>query len=90
MLIESKMNKSFWNEAVLTAVYIYNRSSREAINERIPYELWLNRKPNISHLRVFGCNTYVRIPKNYRDKYDTTYLVWKIDWVHGKFIQSME
>jgi hypothetical protein len=45
----------FWGEAVVTAVYILNRSSTKALNGRTPYEAWHGRKPTVSHLRVFGC-----------------------------------
>jgi hypothetical protein len=45
----------FWGEAVVTAVYILNRSPTKALNGRTPYEAWHGRKPAVSHLRVFGC-----------------------------------
>jgi hypothetical protein len=45
----------FWGEAVVTAVYILNRSPTKALNGRTPYEPWHGRKPAVSHLRVFGC-----------------------------------
>jgi hypothetical protein len=48
----------FWGEAVVTTVYILNRSSTKALNGRTPYEAWHGRKPVVSHLRVFGCLTF--------------------------------
>jgi hypothetical protein len=45
----------FWGEAVVTTVYILNRSPTKALNGRTPYEAWHGRKPAVSHLRVFGC-----------------------------------
>jgi hypothetical protein len=45
----------FWGEAVVTAVYILNRSPTKALNGMTPYEAWHGRKPVVSHLRVFGC-----------------------------------
>jgi hypothetical protein len=44
----------FWGEAVVTAVYILNRSPTKALNGRTSYEAWHVRKPTVSHLRVFG------------------------------------
>jgi hypothetical protein len=44
----------FWREAVVTDVYILNRSSNKALNGRTSDEAWLGRKPAVSHLRVFG------------------------------------
>jgi hypothetical protein len=45
----------FWGEAVVTDVYILNRSPTKALNGRTSYEAWHRRKPAVSHLRVFGC-----------------------------------
>jgi hypothetical protein len=45
----------FWGEAVVTAVYILNRSPTKALNGRTSYEAWHGRKPAVSHLRVFDC-----------------------------------
>jgi hypothetical protein len=45
----------FWGEAVVTAVYILNRSPTKALNGRTPYEAWHVCMPAVSHLRVFGC-----------------------------------
>jgi hypothetical protein len=49
------MHAVFWGEAVVTAVYILNRSPTKVINGRTSYEAWHGRKPVVSHLRVFGC-----------------------------------
>lgn len=35
-----------------------------------PYEAWYDRKPNISHLRIFGCEAMAQIPKELRKKWD--------------------
>jgi hypothetical protein len=45
----------FWGEAVVTAIYILNRSPTKALNGRTTYEAWHGRKPAVSHLQVFGC-----------------------------------
>jgi hypothetical protein len=49
------MSVVFWGEAVVTAVYILNRSLTKALNGRTLYEAWHGRKPAVSHLRLFGC-----------------------------------
>jgi hypothetical protein len=48
----------FWGEAVVTAVYILNRSSTKALNGMMPYEAWHGRKSAVCLLRVFGCLTF--------------------------------
>jgi hypothetical protein len=45
----------FWGEAVVTVVYILNRSPTKALNGMTPYEAWHGHKPTVSHLRAFDC-----------------------------------
>ena len=35
-----------------------------------PYEEWKGYKPNVNHLRIFGCRAYAHIPKDERSKMD--------------------
>ena len=70
MLYHAKMPLRFWAEAINTAAYIRNRCPTTAIKGCTPYEVWFKRKPNISNLKVFGCNAYVHIPKEKRQKLD--------------------
>jgi hypothetical protein len=55
LLKQRRMSTVFWGEAVVTAIYILNRSPTKALNGRTPYEACHGRKPAVSHLRVFGC-----------------------------------
>jgi hypothetical protein len=55
LLKQRGMSAVFWREAVVTAVYILNRSPTKALNSRTSYKTWHGRKPTVSHLRVFGC-----------------------------------
>jgi hypothetical protein len=55
LLKQMGMSVVFSGEAVVTVVYILNRSPTKALNDRTPYEAWHGRKPAVSHLRVFGC-----------------------------------
>jgi hypothetical protein len=55
LLKQRGMPTVFWGEAVVTTVYILNRSPTKALNGRTLYEVWHGRKPAVSHLRVFGC-----------------------------------
>jgi hypothetical protein len=50
----------FWEEAVVTTIYILNRSPTKALDGRMPYEAWHGRKPAVSHLRVFGCLAFAK------------------------------
>lgn len=59
MLDESKVSEKFWADAVSTACYVLNRAVIRPILMKTPYELYKGRKPNISHLRVFGCKCFI-------------------------------
>jgi hypothetical protein len=60
LLKQRGMSSVFWGEAVVTAVYILNRSPTKALNGKTSYEAWHGRKPAASHLRVFGCLTFTK------------------------------
>jgi hypothetical protein len=55
LLKHRRMSAIFWGEAVVTAVYIFNRSPTKALNGMTSYEAWHGHKPAVSRLRVFGC-----------------------------------
>ena len=71
MLIDSKLPKKFWAEAVSTAVYLKNRSPSKPLQDKTPYEAWHGHKPSVRHLRVFGCDAYAHIPQDERSKFDS-------------------
>ena len=68
MLRDGDMAKEFWAEAVRTAVYIRNRCPSSSLPEITPMEVWTGRKPDVSHLRVFGCPAYAHVPRDERGK----------------------
>jgi transposase InsO family protein len=55
MLNEKNLPNYFWAEAVAIAVYIMNRTPTAAIHGMTPEEKFTGKKPDVSHLRVFGC-----------------------------------
>ena len=50
---------SFWGYALESAYYLLNRVPSKSVI-KTPYEIWTGRKPALSHLRVWGCPTYVK------------------------------
>jgi hypothetical protein len=62
----TKLPKSLWGEAVATAAYLINRRPSAKQSGMTPYEAWFGRKPNISHLRIWGSKAYVHVPKERR------------------------
>ena len=59
ILNDSRLPKCFWVDVVSTACYVMNRVLIRPILKKTPYELLNERKPNVSHLKVFGCKCYV-------------------------------
>jgi transposase InsO family protein len=70
MLYSKNLSKSLWAEAVNTVVYTLNRTGNSGQEGNTPYELWFNKTPNINHLKIFGSEVYVHIPKEKRRKWD--------------------
>ncbi len=70
MLTSSRLPKQFWAEAASTFVYLSNHCMN-ATSKVTPYELWHGKAPDVSHLRVFGCLTYIHVPKEKRRKLDS-------------------
>ena len=59
ILNESSLPKCFWAYAVSTTCCVINRVLIRTILKKTPYELLNGRKPNIGHLKVFGCKCYI-------------------------------
>ena len=57
MLFEAGLPDKFWEVAVGTAAYIKNKAA-QGDDRKTPEKLWTGKKPDISHLRVFGCLAY--------------------------------
>ena len=68
MLLEASLPESFWAEAVNTAVYLHNRSPTRSLEGKTPYKAWNGIKPDLSHLKVFGCDAFLHVPDEKRNK----------------------
>jgi transposase InsO family protein len=62
LLFDAKISKIYWKYAVITANYLRNRITQlrdsaedEDGEDRTPYELWHGHKPDLTHLRAWGC-----------------------------------
>jgi len=68
MINEMKLPKYFWADGINTTCHVLNRVIIRPTLDKTPYELLKGRKPNLSHLRVFGCKCFVL--NNGKDKLD--------------------
>lgn len=61
LMKDSGLEKKFWDEAVLCAAFLYNRTMNS--KGEVPAVLWYNKNVDYSRLRVFGCNAFFLVPK---------------------------
>ena len=75
----------FWGECILTAVYLINYIPTPLLSGKSPYEMLFSRKPNYSHLRVFGCLCYTSVIPRSKDKFHerATACIF-VGYPHGK------
>ena len=70
MLAEANLDPRFWAEALNTACKLKNISPTAPLEDVCPEEAWSGKKPNLQHLRVFGCLAYGQIPEQKRKKWN--------------------
>lgn len=51
-------------------MHILNRLPTRALTGQTPYEAWVERNPDISHLRVFGCVAHMKNPSVHTQELD--------------------
>ena len=66
--LESCLPQNWWEFAVNHAVHVYNCTPlKHSRNDyKTPFERLQCRKPDVAHLRVFGCGAYVFLPEDIR------------------------
>ena len=70
MLSHAKLPKSYWGEALMTAVYLINLSPSYPLQGDVPNRVWYNKDVSYNHLKVLGCKAFVHIPQDERLKLD--------------------
>jgi hypothetical protein len=70
MLSGVGLGKELWADAVGTACYLVNRSPSSTLYDKTPQEVWTGNKPSLTHLKVFGYDAYVHVPKENMSKLD--------------------
>ena len=62
LLHETGLPASMWCEVASMIIYLSRFVPNVRNPSATPFELWHNTKPDISHLRPFGCTAYAKIP----------------------------
>jgi hypothetical protein len=52
----------------MAVVYVHNRLSHSALGLKTSEEIFTGKKPEVSHLKIFGCPVFIHIPKEKRNK----------------------
>jgi hypothetical protein len=69
------------DEAARKTVYVQNILSHSALGFKTPEEMFSGKKPEVSHLKIFGCPVFVHIPKERRTKLDPFRKEGNICWI---------
>ncbi|XP_013632898.1 PREDICTED: uncharacterized protein LOC106338479 [Brassica oleracea var. oleracea] len=70
LLKAMKIPNQLWVEAVRHSTHLINRIATKALENKTPYEGLYVKKPNIEHLRIFGCVAFVKINGPHLKKMD--------------------
>ena len=86
MKFHAGLPDKFWAGTMECAAYSRNHIPLSAIKgNKTPLEVWSGKKPDVSHLKVFGCMAYEHVPDTQKQKLDKKAL--KLRFI-GYFIQS--
>ncbi len=66
ILTSVKLSIRLWHEAIMTVIYLKNRSSITALNNITLYEVWHDKKSDLSYLHTFECIVYHHVKKAHR------------------------
>ncbi|KAI3817353.1 hypothetical protein L1987_11143 [Smallanthus sonchifolius] len=67
---EENLPKKFWGECVMTTAFIINRLPSKTIDNKTPFEIVFQQKPDYEYMKVFGCLAYFRNTDTKEDKFE--------------------
>ena len=72
MLHDQGLPLHLWAEACNIVVYVQNRCPHRILGMSTSEEAYYGKKPNLSHLRIFGANIYMHVMKDARKMLEST------------------
>jgi hypothetical protein len=70
MLQDSGLPPRFWAEAMMTFMYLRNRTPTVPNEGKTPFELFYGMKPDVGHICTFSCVAKVSLPRETLGKLD--------------------
>ena len=62
-MIEARdLSPKLWDEAIIHATHIQNKSFHKSVKGKTPYEAWFGQNPNVSNFMIFETRAWARIP----------------------------
>ena len=52
----------------MTTIYLLNRSPHKILEDKTPKESFTGQKPQVNHMRTFGCLVFIHVPKDKTNK----------------------
>ena len=75
MRLHVGLPKTFWADAISIVAYLMNQGPSVPMEFRLLEEVWGGKEVKFSHLKVFGCVSYVYIDFDARNKLDAKYKI---------------
>jgi hypothetical protein len=72
MMHDQSLPLYLWAKACATIVYLQNRSPHRILRKMTPKETFTDRRPDVEHIRIFGCLNFSHVPSKRRKKLDPT------------------
>jgi hypothetical protein len=72
MLHDQGLPLHLWAEACNTTVYVKNHCPHRVLGMSTPEEAFTGKKPDVSHLKIFGSSVYMHVNRDVRKKLEPT------------------
>lgn len=58
---DAKLARKYWPEAIKAAAYLKNRTITNTIENKTPFEILLENKPDVKYLKLYGSKVFVKV-----------------------------
>ena len=70
MLHDQDLPMHLWAEVARIVVYVQNPTPHRVLKNKTLEEVFSSKKPEVIHIKIFGCLVYIHIPREKRMKLD--------------------